>query len=112
MQEIGPAGLKRILRQRADMLKEGQADWAMGEAFAIGTLLKENRQKSDDSVSWTCIDAQPSTYVQANTTSGQSDTDTQRRATSGQSDTDTQQPFPAGLCRTVALCLAAITRWR
>ena len=25
------------------MLKEGQADWAMGEAFAIGTLLKENR---------------------------------------------------------------------
>lgn len=25
------------------MLKEGRADWAMGEAFAIGTLLKENR---------------------------------------------------------------------
>lgn len=43
MGSLAPAGLKRILRQRADMLKEGQADWAMGEAFAIGTLLKENR---------------------------------------------------------------------
>lgn len=35
------SGLARALRQRADMLKNRQADWAMAEAFAFGSLLKE-----------------------------------------------------------------------
>ena len=34
-------GLKRVLKTRADMLKAREADWAMGEAFAIGSLLLE-----------------------------------------------------------------------
>ena len=33
--------LKRVLAGRADMLDKGIADWAMGEAFAIGSLLEE-----------------------------------------------------------------------
>ena len=33
--------LKRVLAGRADMLDKGMADWAMGEAFAIGSLLEE-----------------------------------------------------------------------
>lgn len=35
------AGLKRVLRGRAEMMKNEEADWAMGEAFAFGSLLKE-----------------------------------------------------------------------
>lgn len=34
-------GLKRVLKGRSDMLNKGVADWAIGEAMAIGTLLKE-----------------------------------------------------------------------
>ncbi|XP_025108212.1 2-oxoglutarate dehydrogenase, mitochondrial-like isoform X2 [Pomacea canaliculata] len=34
-------GLKRVLRARAEMLKNREADWAMGEALAFGSLLKE-----------------------------------------------------------------------
>ena len=34
-------GVKRILKGRAEMLAKGEADWAMGEAFAFGSLLKE-----------------------------------------------------------------------
>jgi len=34
-------GLKRIMKARRTMLDAGEADWAMGEAFAFGTLLKE-----------------------------------------------------------------------
>jgi len=33
--------IRRILKGRFTMLKEGKADWAMGEAFAFGSLLKE-----------------------------------------------------------------------
>lgn len=35
------SGVKRILKSRGDLLKNRQADWAMGEALAFGTLLKE-----------------------------------------------------------------------
>ncbi len=35
------AALKRVLAGRRDMLSKGVADWAMGEAFAIGSLLEE-----------------------------------------------------------------------
>ncbi|XP_076462504.1 2-oxoglutarate dehydrogenase complex component E1-like isoform X1 [Babylonia areolata] len=34
-------GLKRVLRARMDMVKNRMADWALGEAFAFGSLLKE-----------------------------------------------------------------------
>ncbi|KAK7112604.1 2-oxoglutarate dehydrogenase complex component E1-like isoform X1 [Littorina saxatilis] len=34
-------GLKRVLRSRADMVKNRMADWALGECFAFGSLLKE-----------------------------------------------------------------------
>lgn len=34
-------GLKRILKNRGDMASRREADWAMGEAFAVGSLLKE-----------------------------------------------------------------------
>lgn len=34
-------GIKRILKGRSDMLAKREADWAMGEAFAFGSLLKE-----------------------------------------------------------------------
>ncbi|PAA47447.1 hypothetical protein BOX15_Mlig014467g4, partial [Macrostomum lignano] len=34
-------GLKRTLRGRAELLEHEQADWAMGEAFAFGSLLTE-----------------------------------------------------------------------
>ena len=33
--------IRRILKGRMTMLKDGKADWAMGEAFAFGSLLKE-----------------------------------------------------------------------
>jgi 2-oxoglutarate dehydrogenase E1 component len=36
------SGIKRMLSQRADMLSKEVADWAMGEAFAFGSLLLEN----------------------------------------------------------------------
>ncbi|XP_028405174.1 2-oxoglutarate dehydrogenase-like, mitochondrial [Dendronephthya gigantea] len=35
------AGLKRILKARKKMLEEGHVDWAIGEALAFGSLLKE-----------------------------------------------------------------------
>lgn len=35
------AGLKRTLKLRHEMAKNREADWAMAEAFAFGTLLKE-----------------------------------------------------------------------
>jgi len=38
---VSYAGLKRILKQRADMASKREADWAMGEALAFGSLLKE-----------------------------------------------------------------------
>ncbi len=34
-------GLKRVLKARQKMIKEGYADWAIGEALAFGSLLKE-----------------------------------------------------------------------
>lgn len=34
-------GLKRILKARQKMLEEGHIDWAIGEALAFGSLLKE-----------------------------------------------------------------------
>ncbi|XP_067671132.1 2-oxoglutarate dehydrogenase complex component E1-like [Haliotis asinina] len=34
-------GLKRVLRGREDMVKNRMADWALGEALAFGSLLKE-----------------------------------------------------------------------
>ena len=37
-----PVGIKRILSQRAEMLDKEVSDWAMGEAFAFGSLLLEN----------------------------------------------------------------------
>ena len=30
-----------MLKQRSEMLKKGEADWAMGEAFAFGSLLMD-----------------------------------------------------------------------
>jgi 2-oxoglutarate dehydrogenase E1 component len=38
---ISIAGLKRILRARAELLQKGYVDWAMGEALAFGSLLME-----------------------------------------------------------------------
>lgn len=35
------SGIKRILKSRADMLAKREVDWAMGEAFAFGSLLNE-----------------------------------------------------------------------
>ena len=35
------AGLKRILKGRQKMMEEGSIDWAIGEAIAFGSLLKE-----------------------------------------------------------------------
>ena len=40
-QHFCPGLIRRILKGRLNMLKEGKADWAMGEAFAFGSLLKE-----------------------------------------------------------------------
>ena len=34
-------GLKRVLKGRMDMVENGLADWALGEALAFGTLLKD-----------------------------------------------------------------------
>ena len=34
-------GLKRTLRLRKEMAEKREADWAMGEAFAFGSLLME-----------------------------------------------------------------------
>lgn len=34
-------GLKRVLKGRSEMISKGIADWAIGEALAFGTLLKE-----------------------------------------------------------------------
>ncbi|CAB4044928.1 2-oxoglutarate dehydrogenase, mitochondrial-like, partial [Paramuricea clavata] len=34
-------GLKRILKGRRNMMDEGHVDWAIGEALAFGSLLKE-----------------------------------------------------------------------
>ncbi|KAJ8022952.1 2-oxoglutarate dehydrogenase, mitochondrial [Holothuria leucospilota] len=39
--ELMPVGLKRILKGRANMVENREADWALGEAFAFGSLLKE-----------------------------------------------------------------------
>ncbi|KAG9509638.1 2-oxoglutarate dehydrogenase-like, mitochondrial, partial [Fragariocoptes setiger] len=35
-------GLKRVLKSRMDMLEAGRLDWALGEAMAFGSLLKED----------------------------------------------------------------------
>lgn len=35
------SGIKRILKQRAEMASKRELDWAMGEAVAFGSLLKE-----------------------------------------------------------------------
>jgi len=40
--EIYLLGLKRILKMRAEMAAAREADWSMGEALAIGSLLKES----------------------------------------------------------------------
>lgn len=37
-------GLKRVLKGRKEMLKDRVADWAMGEAFAFGTLLMDGEK--------------------------------------------------------------------
>lgn len=34
-------GIKRILKGRMDMLENRKVDWALGEAMAFGSLLKE-----------------------------------------------------------------------
>lgn len=34
-------GLKRVLKGRRDMVADRKADWALGEALAFGSLLKE-----------------------------------------------------------------------
>lgn len=39
---LSPAALKRVLKGRRNMLEAGEADWAMGEAFAFGSLLQED----------------------------------------------------------------------
>ena len=36
-----PTALKRVLTGRQDMMKKGEVDWAMGEAFAFGSLLQD-----------------------------------------------------------------------
>ncbi|XP_065318343.1 2-oxoglutarate dehydrogenase complex component E1-like isoform X2 [Gordionus sp. m RMFG-2023] len=38
------SGLKRVLKQRAEMMSERKADWALAEAFAYGSLLKDGVQ--------------------------------------------------------------------
>ncbi len=35
--------LRRTLKLRRSMLEEGKADWAMGEAFAFGSLLQDGK---------------------------------------------------------------------
>lgn len=35
-------GLVRLLKQRSEMVQKRTTDWALGEAFAFGSLLKEN----------------------------------------------------------------------
>lgn len=35
------SGLKRVFRARMEMVKNRMADWALGECFAFGSLLKE-----------------------------------------------------------------------
>lgn len=35
-------GLKRVLKARQEMIDQGVADWAIGEALAFATLLTEN----------------------------------------------------------------------
>lgn len=35
------SGLKRVLKARAEMVQQRQADWALGESFAFGSLLAE-----------------------------------------------------------------------
>ena len=35
--------LKRTLKGRMAMLNDGMADWAMGEAFAFGSLLQDGK---------------------------------------------------------------------
>ncbi len=37
-------GIERVLAGRKKMTESRQADWALGEAFAIGSLLKEGRE--------------------------------------------------------------------
>lgn len=39
------SGLKRILKNREVMVKERVADWAMGEAFAFGSLLMDGEEQ-------------------------------------------------------------------
>ena len=39
------AGQKRILKARREMLNNREADWAMGEAFAFGSLLMEGKER-------------------------------------------------------------------
>ena len=34
-------GLKRVLKGRRKMADDREADWAMGEAFAFGSVMKE-----------------------------------------------------------------------
>ena len=36
-------GLKRVLNGRKQMTSERMADWAMGEAFAFGSLLMDGK---------------------------------------------------------------------
>lgn len=36
-----PPGVSRILRGRADLVRKRQADWALGEYMAFGSLLKD-----------------------------------------------------------------------
>ena len=38
-------GQKRILKARRGMLNNREADWAMGEAFAFGSLLMEGKER-------------------------------------------------------------------
>lgn len=37
-------GIERVLAGRKRMIDARQADWALGEAFAIGSLLKEGAE--------------------------------------------------------------------
>ena len=36
-----PTALIRVLSGRQDMMKKEEVDWAMGEAFAFGSLLQD-----------------------------------------------------------------------
>ena len=38
-----PSALKRTLKTRRSMMESGKADWAMGEAFAFGSLLQDGK---------------------------------------------------------------------